>query len=515
MTAYVAIDADAPAVRSDGSWRVHLAAAAALAAAILVLFRRDAADMVRIWLTASTYNHCALILPIIFWLAWQRLPELRGLAPRAWPPGLLLVALSALGWLLGDAGGVAVARHAGLVLMLQCAFVACLGKSVSRGLAFPIFYTLFLIPAGEEILPQMQAITAQISMVLLGFSGIPAHLDGIFITIPNGYFRVAEACAGVKFLVAMVALGALVANVCFVSRRRRIAFMAASVAIPVLANGVRAFGTIAIAYVTDTDFASGFDHVVYGWIFFAIVIALLMGAGWRFFDRRPGDPWFDPAALQQGEMREYSTPRLAAVAVTALALAAMPPLWFAALAASGEKAEARAALPEIPGWRHVAMTSARPWRPHYAGADSFAIGRYRDEAGRQVDLAVAVFARQGEGHKLVGYGQGAAGPDSGWSHIGDTPAPPDGRAERIVSFGETREVASFYRVGRILTGSEARVKLETMKIRLFGGPQRAVAVLVSAEAPAQGVSPRPAIDAFLKALGPVDRLADRAAGLKG
>ena len=54
--------------------------------------------------------------------------------------------------------------------------------------------------------------------------------------------------------------------------------------------------------------------------------------------------------------------------------------------------------------------------------------------------------------------------------------------------------------------------LETMKTRLFGGPQRAVAVLVSAPAPARGVSARPAIDAFLAALGPVAPLADRAAG---
>jgi hypothetical protein len=73
-------------------------------------------------------------------------------------------------------------------------------------------------------------------------------------------------------------------------------------------------------------------------------------------------------------------------------------------------------------------------------------------------------------------------------------------------------VATFYRVGDILTGSGSEVKLETTKTRLFGGPRRAVAILVSAQAPAAGASPRPAIDGFLGALGPVERLADRAAG---
>ena len=72
---------------------------------------------------------------------------------------------------------------------------------------------------------------------------------------------------------------------------------------------------------------------------------------------------------------------------------------------------------------------------------------------------------------------------------------------------------SFYRIGDILTGSQMGVKLETMKVRLLGGPQRAVAVLVSAEAPAAETSVRPAIDDFLRALGPIAPIADRAAGL--
>ena len=73
---------------------------------------------------------------------------------------------------------------------------------------------------------------------------------------------------------------------------------------------------------------------------------------------------------------------------------------------------------------------------------------------------------------------------------------------------------SFYRVGDMLTGSRTGVRLETMRVRLIGGPQRAVAVLIAAPEPAAGVSPRPALDAFLAALGPVDRLADRAAGIE-
>ena len=104
-------------------------------------------------------------------------------------------------------------------------------------------------------------------------------------------------------------------------------------------------------------------------------------------------------------------------------------------------------------------------------------------------------------------------PGGAWAWTADDAAPPGGKAELIFSHGTIREVLSFYRVGNILTGSPAAVKLATMKAHLLGGPQRAVAVLVSAEAPGDGASARPTINAFLSALGPVAPLADRAAGL--
>lgn len=513
MTALLPIEtAGADSAERQG-WRTHLIVLASVAAAILLLFHRDAIDMATIWWTSSTFNHCALVPPIIAWLVWQRLPELRQLRPEAWAPGLLLAAAGAGGWLLGEAGGVALARHAGLVLMLQGAVIACLGKAVSRGLTFPLFYALFMIPAGEEIVPLMQTLTAKICMVMLGWVGIPAHLEGVFITIPTGYFEVAEACAGVKFLIAMAAYGALVANVCFRSPVRRALFVAAAIVIPILANGIRAWGTIYISHLTTNDFAAGFDHVVYGWIFFAIVIALLMGAGWRFFDRGINDPWFDPRALQPQGGADGSPAKLVKVAAAILGIALLPLAWSAAVASTGVRTvPAALTLPEVRGWQRV-PAAGRPWQPHFAGANAIRFGRYRNAAGQEVDLAIAVFDRQEEGREIVGFGQGAVEPDGKWAWIANGPPPPGGRLDRIASFGTVREVAIFYRVGSILTGSAPRVKLETMKTRLFGGPQRAVALLVSAEAPAEGVSPRPAIDAFLDDLGSIERLADRAAGL--
>lgn len=499
-----------------GAWRLHLMTLAVAAATLLLLFWNDAASMARFWLETSTFAHCVMIPPIIGWLIWQRLPELRQLRPVAWPPALILVGAAALLWLLGYAGGVASARHLALILMLQGIAIACLGYAVARGIAFPLFFAFFLLPVGEELVPAMQTLTAEMCMGLLNLVGIPAHMEGVFITTPVGAFEVAEACSGVKFLVAMVAYAALVANLCFSSWKRRLLFLAAAIVIPILANGVRAWGTIAIASLTgSTDFADGFDHVFYGWIFFALVIMLVMAAGWPFFDRKPTDPWFDPAQLQADDVPRSRGSLAIGTACAALAIAALPIGWSQLLAAAGSaRVPETFVLPGVKGWQQVARAPGRQWRPHFTGADRQWMTYYRDGSGRTVTLAVILFARQDEGRELVGYGQGAVAPEGRWAWTGGGSPPPGGRIDRIASFGTIRDVATFYRVGGVVTGNPYTVKWETAKARLLGGPQHGVAVLVSAAAPGDGISPRPAVDDFLAALGPIERLADNAAGTR-
>ena len=78
----------------------------------------------------------------------------------------------------------------------------------------------------------------------------------------------------------------------FQSWSRRAILMVASGIVPVLANGVRAWGTIYIAQCAGVEFAAGFDHIVYGWVFFAIVVALVLAAAWPFFECDPEEYGF-------------------------------------------------------------------------------------------------------------------------------------------------------------------------------------------------------------------------------
>ncbi|GAB5481300.1 MAG: exosortase A [Parasphingorhabdus sp.] len=495
-------------------WAKHLRLVGLTVAAILVLFWRDGLAMLDAWWNVSTYNHCLLIVPIIVWLVHQRLEELAKITPAIWTPGLLWIGAASGGWLLGEAAGVSFARQLGLVMMLQGAVITLLGPKVMRGLIFPLFYSFFFVPFGEEFVPFLQTITAKMSMVFLGWANIPAFIDGVFISTPTGYFEVAEACSGVKFLIAMVAYGALVSNICFQSWQRRTAFMFAALAVPILANGIRAFGTIYIAHHTTTDFATGFDHIFYGWFFFAFVLALIMIIGWPFFDRKIDEPMIDGDAIaQSGSTGSKLAPVHAMIAMAAMIAA--PLLWTSALAVQSSSVPDKIALPKVVGWERVDYRPQFDWQPRFDGSNHQLLGRYRHvSSGAEVDLAIAVYDRQEDGREIVGYGQGAFDPGTDWSWSRNLPAPASGKAIQITAPGPVvRDVQSFYRVGNILTGSGSAVKLETLKSKLLGGNQQAVAILISAEKTDEG-GPAAAMDDFRKALGPLDKVADEMAGLR-
>ncbi|MXP42399.1 exosortase A [Altererythrobacter soli] len=492
--------------RLPAAWRMPLLHLALGWAVLFLLTAGDWADMADQWWNSSTYNHIVLVPAILAWLLALRVPALAGLTPQAWWPGLLGVAGSLFLWLLGDISGVNVAAQLGAVLALQFAVVALLGLRVAAALLFPLAYMLFLVPIGDELVPALQLVTAKLTIALTIWSGVPAAIDGVFIDTPAGLFEVAEACSGVKFLIAMIALGTLVAHLCYRSWTRRAAFMAAAIALPILANGVRAWGTIYIAQSQGVEFAAGFDHIFYGWVFFALVMAALLGLGWRFFDRAPDDPivdagWIASSAVLASLSRYRISGTAALAALTALALAFA--LWGVAARAVDAPLPQQIALPEVPGWQLAGTASAVPWEPRAAGADRRLLGRYHDGAGREVDVFIAVYAAQAEGREAGASGEGALRPGTPWRWLAPEVASAGARGEWLQAGGRVRRLTlTWYRSGALLTGSNSRLKLATMASRLAMREEPTTMLILSAEE-RPAVSARESLTTFLDAAGPL------------
>lgn len=284
--------------RLPNVWRAPLAGLGVASTGLFIVTIEAWAAMLRQWWHIDTYNHLMLVPFIIAWLVGLKRGELARIDPRPFAPALLGVTAGLVLWRTGEAMDINLVAQAGAVVALQATVIAALGLRTSLVLALPIAFAALLVPFGDEIIPPLQVVTAEIAVAMTHWSGVPARIEGIHIYTPAGLFIVAEACAGVKFLIATLALGVLVCATRFRSWRRRATFMAACVAVPVLANGVRAWGTIYVAQFIGAERATGFDHIVYGWVFFAIIIVALLGVAWRFVEREPDGHSWSLAAIE-------------------------------------------------------------------------------------------------------------------------------------------------------------------------------------------------------------------------
>ena len=512
MPPEAALAVDRPAGLPVAPWERRLVLLAAVALAQLCAFWRDWADMAGQWWNSSTYNHIVLIPPILGWLAWQRWPGLRRIEPSTWWPAAILFAAAVVLWVLGAFAGFSLVRQAGAVAMLGSAILALIGPSAGAALAFPLAYMAFLVPFGDELVPPLQTVTAKLTVALVHLSGIPAAIDGVFIDTPAGLFEVAEACSGIKFLIAMIAFGVLAANVCFRSWPRRAAFVLVCMVVPVLANGVRAWGTIAVAQVKGRAYAGGFDHIVYGWFFFAVVIAAVILGGWRFFDRDPAAPLVDVAFIQDSPLiarlrrQTISVPVLLAL-LAVLALAGQAWAWAA------DRLDAplprQVHLPEVPGWHRVDYAPALWWEPRAGGANHRLLGRYADGRGHVVDVFYALWSGQTEGREAGGFGQGALVPESGWAWQAEGRPSPGCHAERLLGKGTVERLAqTCYRTGTLLTGSNVRLKFANIADRLLLRERSTAVLILSAEA-TQAASSDASVTAFRTAVGPLGGWMDR------
>ncbi len=269
----------AAALRRDGAAWIAAAAGVFVLGAV---FRPEIASAVTVWNSSTAYGHCWLVLPIVAWLLWERRGVLAAqpARPAAWA-GLLAIPL-VLAWWLSDLLGIMEGRQLAALGFVLLLLLAVLGARLWWALSAAFLYLVFLVPFGAFVTPVLQRFTAGSVVAGLRLLDIPFEADSFQITIPEGVFYVAEACAGLRFLIASVAFGVLYAVTMFRSPGRRLLFVAVSCAVPVLANGVRALGIVLLGHALGSARAGAADHLIYGWVFFSTVIVLLALAGLPF-----------------------------------------------------------------------------------------------------------------------------------------------------------------------------------------------------------------------------------------
>jgi len=268
------------------------------------LFLPECEAAVGVWRASDTYGHCFLILPMALYLAWDRRGALAGLVARP-IPGLALLALPITAvWFVAERLGLMEGRQLAAMAALELLFLTVLGWRLFRALLAPLLFLVFLVPFGAFVTPALQQFTAGFIVAGLHTFGIANYATDLTIEISAGVFYVAEACAGLRFLIATVAFGVFYALLNYRSPGRRVLFVAASVIVPIVANGVRALGIVVLGAVLGSAEAAAADHIIYGWVFFSVVMLLLVAGGMPFREAPPDPaqpsipPDFAPAVLQ-------------------------------------------------------------------------------------------------------------------------------------------------------------------------------------------------------------------------
>lgn len=309
-----------------------------------VLFFPEARAAVEVWNESTAYGHCYLVLPMSVYLLWERREVIVAVPPRPQPLFGLLALPVAVTWFAAERLGIMEGRQLAAVAGVEVLFLSVLGWRLFRAVSGPLLFLFFLVPFGAFLTPALQRFTAHFTIVGLNLLGIPNYTDNFTIETPVGTFIVAEACAGLRFLIATVAFGVFYALVSYRSLGRRLAFVALSIVVPIVANGFRALGIVVLGQVLGSAEAAAADHIIYGWVFFTLVILLMIIAGLPLRESAMLPP------LPAAHVPQRSAPSPIWVVAVVLTLLAVGPAASAALTREAAPASLAAspdlALPE-------------------------------------------------------------------------------------------------------------------------------------------------------------------------
>jgi len=469
-------------LRAPATWRVALPAVAACIVLILAIYWRTVESIVAIWWRSETFTHGFLIAPIALWLVWLKRRELARLAPAGDYLGLLLLAGASLAWLVAHAGQVQVLQQYAVTAMIPAAVLAVAGRRVAAAIAFPLAFLLLAVPVGEALIPPLMAWTADFTVAALRLSAIPVYREGLFFTIPSGNWSVVEGCSGLRYLIASVTVGVLFAYLNYRRLWKRALFVAASIAVPIVANGLRAYMIVMIAHLSDMKLALGVDHLIYGWVFFGLVMLLLfwIGSFWR-------DPLPETRAghIAAPPIPARAPLRIAGVAVAVLALAAAGPLSAAYLDRPSGAVPALASPGAAGGWSPAAAPLTE-WRPHYGGAAASRFEVYR-KGERSVALYLGYYRDQRQGAELINsQNVMVLQKHPVWANVGEAArteelgsGPVALRQTQLRSAGQRLLVWDWYRISGKDVASPYLAKLYLAADKLLGRGDDAAALIIA------------------------------------
>jgi exosortase len=281
----------------------------ALAGALGFVYATVLAKLGNDWWRDENYSHGLLVPFVMAYLLWEERDFFTQAAkrPSVWLGGAMVaVALFAL-W-LGVAGAELYLQRLSLLLALAGVVVYFWGFSLLRWVAMPLFLLWLALPVPAIIFNQvafpLQLFASRCAVNAMHGLDIPVVRQGNIIELlPLGAqttkkLEVAEACSGIRSLMALVTLAAVLAYLSRPGRGktdggwlssltsfafwRGVFIVASAIPIAILTNAMRVSGTGILAHYYGTRVAEGFFHSFSGWAVYLVAFALLLAVTWLF-----------------------------------------------------------------------------------------------------------------------------------------------------------------------------------------------------------------------------------------
>lgn len=238
------------------------------------------------------WGHSFVIPVISAYFVWRNRARLRATAPSVFWPGLGPFLLGIWAYFFSV---VVVQNHMAegfsVLLTLFGLTLLLLGPGVMRWLFLPIAYLVCGVTLAEKIMIeitfQLQLLASEGAWVMLGaiglVSGFDVDLQGNTLYILRGGetipLNVAEACSGMRMVVAFYALSVWVALTWNREWWQRIAMVLLAGPVAVFMNMIRV-AVLGIASLFDADLATGQAHTLIGTLLLVPSLGLYLGISW-------------------------------------------------------------------------------------------------------------------------------------------------------------------------------------------------------------------------------------------
>jgi exosortase len=165
-----------------------------------------------------------------------------------------------------------------------------LGARALRVALAPLSFLLIAVPLPTLIvnavtLP-LQLVASRIAETSLMAAGVPVYRDGNLLALPSVTLEVADACSGLRSLISLVAIAAVIAWAEHRRPGRRVAVIAGAVPVAIVMNGLRIAVTGAACEWWSPRAAAGGWHTFEGWITFVASVGVLLAFSSEVLRRR-------------------------------------------------------------------------------------------------------------------------------------------------------------------------------------------------------------------------------------